>query len=128
MGSNSRHAKAIDVGFRKATSAEGGRASTHALPMGATPLTDAPQERGSSLPAWMNERYADASKSIPRQAAERPDSSEELMTVLEAASVLRISERTLRRHLAEGRIPHIRAGKQIRILPAALLGRWIISK
>lgn len=124
MGSNSRRAKAIDVGFRESPLSEGGRAGTHELSVGATPTAVAPQKRGSNLPAWVSERYAEASKSNPRHAAGRSESSEEFMTVAEAASALRISERTLSRHLSEGRIPHIRAGKQIRIPRAALLRGW----
>jgi excisionase family DNA binding protein len=124
MGSNSRRARVIDVGFREASLSEGGRARTHELSVGATPSIDASQEHESNLPTWVSERYAAVSNSIPREVAQGPESPEEFMTVAEAASVLRISERTVSRHLSEGRIPHIRAGKQIRIPRAALLRGW----
>lgn len=81
----------------------------------------------SSLPAWVLIRAADRRASYPIER-EQPTTSDDFLIVSEAASILRISERTLHRHLAEGGIPHIHAGKQIRIPREALLRGWKMNK
>lgn len=86
MASNSRRAKPIDVGSRETPAVQDSCAGSHGLVVGATPSPDASKELGSNLPAWMNKRYADASKSVRREDTERSGSSEEFMTVPEAAS------------------------------------------
>lgn len=102
----SRRPKQIDVGSHKAPTSEAGCSGSRELTAGAKPTSpDAQEKQKSNLPAWMNERLAKASKGIPRQDTERPEGSEEFMTVAEAAAELRVSQRTIRRHLAEGRIP-----------------------
>lgn len=125
MASRSCRPKKIDVGSHKAPTSEAGGSARREHAAGAkTTSPDAQEKQKSNLPAWMNERRAEASKGISRQDAVRPEGSEEFMTVAEAAAELRVSERTVRRHLAEGRIPHIRVGKQIRILRAELMRGW----
>lgn len=80
-------------------------------------------DRGA-LPAWVLTRAADSVRAgAPNERTEpiTSPSSPEFLTVAEAASVLRVSVRTLRRHLAAGKIPHIRVGRQVRILREPLL-------
>ena len=124
MVSNSRHARAVDVGAQEVPACEDGCRDSREQALGATLSIANRQERGVDLPAWVKERHTQVLKGIPHQVATLPDGAEEFMTIREAASALRISERTVRRHLAEGRIPHIRAGKQIRIPRAALMRGW----
>jgi excisionase family DNA binding protein len=52
-----------------------------------------------------------------------PDTPEqdEVLTYPEAAAVLRVSERTLYRLVAEGKVPHQRVGVQVRFLRSELL-------
>ena len=64
---------------------------------------------------------APARRQSPKNMASNPNpettlGSPEFLTLAEAASVLRVSVRTLRRRLAAGKIPHIRVGRQVRIL------------
>lgn len=120
MDSLSRRPKKIAVGSHKAPTSESA-CFDHKLAVGAKPSTDTPQERGSNLPVWMNERRAEASNGIPRQEAERPESSEEFMTAEEAAALLRVSSRTIRRLLKLGGIPFVRIGRLVRIPRSRLL-------
>ena len=125
MVSKSRRAKAINVGSREVPAPKSTCGGSRELTAGAKPVSpDTSQAQGSNLPSWIGERHAEASKGIPRQEVARPDGAEEFMTVAEAAAALRISERTIRRHLAAGSIPHFRAGKQIRIPRSTLLKGW----
>jgi excisionase family DNA binding protein len=78
----------------------------------------------STLPAWVRNRAADCSTSPPSLELEKATTSGDLLTVGEAASILRISDRTLRRHLAGGKIPHIRVGRQVRIPRKSLTVGW----
>jgi excisionase family DNA binding protein len=77
----------------------------------------------SGLPAWVLTRAADRRVSS-RIEREQPTTSDDFLIVSEAASILRISERTLRRLLAEGKFQHIRVGKQIRIPRKSLQAGW----
>lgn len=80
---------------------------------------------GPSLPGWVRERSAKGGAgALAFSEAEGPCSSEQYLTVAEAAAILRVSERTLRRHLAAGGIAHIRVGRQVRILRAGLFEGW----
>ena len=75
----------------------------------------------SALPSWVLKR---ASEGGMRSFTFAPDllaPSVDYLTVRELAGVLRVSERTVRRHVADGRIPHIRVGRQIRIPRAKLV-------
>lgn len=101
-----------------------------ANPAGGAPASEAERRpaagQGSSqsgLPAWVLTRAADHSASSPTER-EQPTTSDDFLIVSETASILRISERTLRRHLAEGKIQHIRVGKQIRIPRKSLQAGW----
>ncbi len=50
-----------------------------------------------------------------------PDSlPERLLIVSEAADILRLSPRTVRRMIDDGRLPVVRFGRAVRIRPAAL--------
>jgi excisionase family DNA binding protein len=124
MVSNSRRAKPIDGGSREASASEVGCHNSREQAVGSTRSAADPQEPGSNMPIWIASRHIRVLKDIPHQDAISPSGAEEFMTIREAASALRISERTVRRHLAEGRIPHIRAGKQIRIPRAGLMRGW----
>lgn len=77
----------------------------------------------SGLPAWVLARAADRSASCQIKR-EQPTTSDDFLIVSEAASISRISERTLRRHLAEGKIQHIRVRKQIRSPRKSLQVGW----
>jgi excisionase family DNA binding protein len=46
---------------------------------------------------------------------------DEILLYPEAAALLRISERTLRRHVADGTVPHVRLGGMVRFSRNALL-------
>lgn len=48
---------------------------------------------------------------------------ESLMTMAEVARFLAVSERTVRRLVARGRLPCVRVGSQVRFSPA-ILARW----
>ena len=125
MASLSRRPKKIDVGSHKAPTSEAGCSSRPEIAAGTKPSSlDVQERQKSNLPAWVNERHIEASKGTQHQEATRPDGAEEFLTVAEAAAELRIAQRTVRRHLAEGRIPHIRVGKQIRIHKASLFKGW----
>ncbi len=75
----------------------------------------------STLPPWVLNRAANGSGTPLKSETEELATSEDYLTVAEAAWVLRVSVRTLRRHLAAGKIPHIRVGRQVRILREPLL-------
>lgn len=77
-------------------------------------------DRGA-LPAWVLRRAANPENTASNPNPETTLGSPEFLTVAEAASVLRVSVRTLRRRLAAGKIPHIRVGRQVRILREPLL-------
>ena len=124
MVSNSPRAKAIAAGFQEAPASEASCRDSRELAAVAEHPTDTPQERRSSLPPWVSERHAQTLKGNSHHKATKPEGAEAFITVVEAAAELRVSERTIRRHLAEGRIPHIRAGKQIRIPRAGLMKGW----
>jgi Fic family protein len=112
MASPSRRPKKIGNGSHKAPTSEDDRSARREHAAGAKPTSlDAQERQKSNLPAWMIERHAEASKGIPRQDAERTEGSDEFVTVVEAAALLRVSPRTVRRHLTEGRLPYIRAGR-----------------
>lgn len=51
--------------------------------------------------------------------ANTPSSTETLLTVRQAAEFLRLSQRTVRRMIADGRLPAMRIGRSIRISRAA---------
>jgi len=67
------------------------------------------------LPEWVRRRVASPERTAYSPNPETTSGSPEFLTVTEAASVLRVSVRTLRRRLAAGEIPHIRVGRLVRI-------------
>lgn len=67
------------------------------------------------LPEWVCRRAANSERTASSPNPETTSGSPEFLKVAEAASVLRVSGRTLRRRLAAGEIPHIRVGRQVRI-------------
>jgi len=67
------------------------------------------------LPEWVRRRVAGPERTVSSPDPETTSGSPEFLTVAEAASVLRVSLRTLRRRLAAGEVPHIRVGRQVRI-------------
>ena len=69
-----------------------------------------------ALPEWVRRRAANPKNMASNPNPETTLGSPEFLTLAEAASVLRVSVRTLRRRLAAGKIPHIRVGRQVRIL------------
>lgn len=50
--------------------------------------------------------------------------AQDVMTVPEAAKLLRVNHKTVRAACAKGTLPHVRIGKLIRLSRTALL-RWI---
>ena len=75
------------------------------------------------LPVWVRRRAANPERTASSPIPETTSESPEFLTVAEAASVLRVSLRTLRRRLAAGEIPHVRVGRQVRIPRKVVLGR-----
>lgn len=122
----SRCSKLIGQGFRRAGIVDASSRGEHDPAQGVRPA--ASEARGlpaSRLPGWLRIRSANLENgAVARSSAEGSDSSEQYLTVAEAASLLRVSERTVRRHLARGRIRHVRVGRQIRILRASLVEGW----
>ena len=76
------------------------------------------------LPVWVRRRAANPERAASSPNPETTSGSPEFLTVAEAASVLRVSLRTLRRRLAAGEIPHIRVGRQVRIPRRIVLENW----
>ena len=68
-----------------------------------------------ALPEWVRRRAANPKKTASDSNPDTTPEAPEFLTFAEAASVLRVSARTLRRCLADGKIPHIRVGRQVRI-------------
>jgi excisionase family DNA binding protein len=56
-----------------------------------------------------------------------PEALQRLLTIVEVADHLRLSEKTLRRLIARGRIPCVRIGRQIRFLPGDVF-RWLEAR
>lgn len=50
-----------------------------------------------------------------------------LLTIHEVAAALQISERTIRRMIADRRLPCVRIGRQLRFAPGAL-SRWLQAR
>ena len=76
------------------------------------------------LPTWVRERATNWSLDGDCGASATPsDSSPQFLTVAEVAALLRVSERTVRRHIGLGKIPHMRVGRQVRIPRAVQIGR-----
>ena len=76
------------------------------------------------LPEWVCRRVASPEGTGSSPNPEMTFGSPEFLTVAEAASVLRVSVRTLRRRLAAGEIPHIRVGRQVRIPRKGVFEGW----
>jgi excisionase family DNA binding protein len=49
-----------------------------------------------------------------------PSTADEFLTVAEVAQKLRLSQATIRNWLDEGRLPHVRIGRRVRIVRADL--------
>lgn len=95
-------AKAINSATYKATATEAGCVGNLDLvPDVDPPSLHAQVNPKSSLPSWVVKGAAESAKGVPSFDGELSDGSEDFMTVIEAASALRLSERTVRRHLAE---------------------------
>ena len=63
-------------------------------------------------------------KKQPQLPAEKVTSDDEILTLDEAASFLKLSKRTLYYHVERGSIPFFKAGRLIRFSRQALLG-WL---
>jgi excisionase family DNA binding protein len=55
----------------------------------------------------------------PRRTNKNPRAAEDLLTVRQVAENWRLSERTIRRMIADGRLRVVRLGRSIRIPPEA---------
>lgn len=69
----------------------------------------------SAYPSWVHNRAPDSSAKLLKSEPEKLTTSEDYLTCAEMAAILRVSLRTVRRFIAEGRIRHIRVGRQVRI-------------
>jgi excisionase family DNA binding protein len=49
-----------------------------------------------------------------------PSTEDEFLTVAEVAQTLRLSQATIRKWLDDGRLPHVRIGRRVRIVRADL--------
>ncbi len=73
------------------------------------------RKEGSAYPSWVHNRASDSSAKLLKTEPDKLPTSEDYLTCAEVASALRVSLRTVYRLIAEGRIPHIRVGRQVRI-------------
>jgi excisionase family DNA binding protein len=89
-----------------------------------TVAVGSPTSSRAELPPWVLNRALDPRTKPARVEIDPFEGSEDFLTVTEAAIALRISSRTLRRQLADGKVPHIRVGRQIRIPRAILTAGW----
>ena len=55
------------------------------------------------------------------------DALEQLLTLHELADRLQLSEKTIRRMIADGRLPCVRLGRQLRFLPGDVF-RWLQAR
>ena len=62
----------------------------------------------------------------PASPAKRP-TLEPLLTLRETAALLSVSEKSVRRLVANQRIPCLRVGRQLRFVPSDLL-RWVSAR
>ena len=76
-----------------------------------------------TLPTWVLSHAPDSSVKPVKSEPEKLTTSEDYLTAVEVAAVLRVSLRTVRRLLAQGHIPHIRVGRQVRIPRETLTDR-----
>jgi excisionase family DNA binding protein len=58
-------------------------------------------------------------KQTPRRRNKNPQAAEELLTVRQVAENWQVSERTVRRMIADGRLRIVRVGRAVRIPPEA---------
>jgi excisionase family DNA binding protein len=58
-------------------------------------------------------------KQTPRRANKNPRAVEELLTARQVAENWQVSERTVRRMIADGRLRVVRVGRTVRIQPEA---------
>jgi excisionase family DNA binding protein len=79
--------------------------------------------RSSTLPTWITERTDNLG---PNQGAkddsDAPSTALSFLTIDEVAASLRVSSRTVRRMIADGRIACVRVGRSVRISGAAVIG------
>lgn len=68
----------------------------------------------AELPAWVKDR-AHGARTNPSLAPAAVDNSTDVLTIAEAAALLRVSERTVFRMIADGRIEFFRVGRSVRI-------------
>lgn len=74
----------------------------------------------SALPSWVQGRAVDGRLKPLKSESEQLTTSEDYLTCTEVAAVLRVSLRTVRRLIAQGRIPHIRVDVGVANRRAAL--------
>lgn len=74
----------------------------------------------SALPSWVLTRAADRSANPLKSEPEQLMVSDDYLNCAEVAALLRVSLRTVHRLISGGRIPHIRVGRQVRILRGKL--------
>ena len=69
----------------------------------------------SGLPSWVHDHAPDSSSKALKSEPQELAASQDYLTCAEVAAVLRVSLRTVRRLITQGRIPSFRVGRQIRI-------------
>lgn len=72
----------------------------------------------------MSARILQMKKKPPQSVESSAISDDEILTIEEAASFLKLSKRTLYYHVERGSIPFFKAGRLIRFSRQALLG-WL---
>ena len=82
-------------------------------PAASTPISSA------DLPAWVYAKPEPAAHATTTQAP--ADATDDLMTRAEVARYLRVSDRTVSRHIRKGQLPASRIGRAVRIRHADLL-------
>ena len=73
----------------------------------------------ADLPAWVYEKPEHGAHATTTQAP--ADATDDLMTRAEVARYLRVSDRTVSRHIRKGQLPASRIGRAVRIRHADLL-------
>jgi len=81
----------------------------------------------SELPPTPLRSEVAARRDIRRSGLEAKAPLEPLLTLRDTASLLRVSERSVRRLVAYRRIPCLRIGRQLRFVPSDLL-RWVSAR
>jgi excisionase family DNA binding protein len=80
-------------------------------------MTRTPKADATPIPAWATAESG-SSRAHPSSAPDLADQA--FLTVAEAASWLRVSQKTIRRQIAGGGLPACRVGRSVRIPAKAL--------